>query len=353
METIIDITVDGTYRAHMSNDSLKRRTVEEDADLRMRSIIEEFGSLGPDIQDIAVKMLAHSSAFLGFIDYVRASSQHPQRTRLIDVGSEFQEHFKGNIASDRSMSWTTALNAHQPDILRQALSENVMLTEDRVRAGWHSVHSPMSQDHGYMMVGAKVPEYGHVDHAAQKSLVGKLFPESVGAHQNIRHPSNTLENILGLRSGRVHIFLADEALQHMDGIALDSSYLRAEADELIVFTMHARFFFICSAKDLTDWLKTESARQAFGDKLRLHGHKYPATLEDLQKYDPVRTVLSLQDFIFQKAASITKIPQDKLSVTYFGALDRQNNPPHLTWNTPVVVEQLQAQQKLMELLVQK
>lgn len=330
----------------MPRDSLRKREVDGGAETHMLGILEEFGILESDAQELAIKMLANSTPFLNFIERIRKGNDDVKgQTRLIDVGTAFQQKFTRH----RDVSWTEAVSQDQPDILRKHLQRDIGLLDRNVRAGWHSILTHV-QDNRYMMAAAKTEHYSTVQN--QGAVLDSTFPNRANAYNNIRHPSNKLETGLGLRSGRVHFFLADDALKNIDGIALHKSYLDAAPDELIVFTMHARFFFICPAKELCDWLKSQDARDAFGnDRLRIQNHRYPATEADINRHNPMRD-FSIDDFLRSKGENIARIPKDRIGGAYLSAMDRTLQPltPHLNWNTEIVAQQLDVHKRVSAVL---
>ena len=318
----------------MASISLRNREIDGDLDENMRKMLEEFGVLEDDAKEIAVKMLAHSRPFVDFIEHVRTQDGEGRpQTRLIDVGEKFQTQFRNTVAPTHGISWTEALSLNQPDILRNTIGRDLSLTDRNVKAGWHSVLTPKGAGNGSLIIGAKMSQYHSVQD--QGKVLENTFPEHLDGYRNIRHSSSHLESDLGLRSGRIHFFLADDALKNVLGVAPHKSYLEAEPNELIVFTMHARFFFVCLAKDLSDWLKSAGAREAFGeDRLRMQGHKYPATEADIQRVNPMRD-FSIESFLQSKGGDLQRIPANNLGGAYLGAMDRalQTRAPHLKWNT--------------------
>lgn len=344
----------------MKNIILAERQISPEAEAEMSQLLKQFGTLQEDAHAIAIHMLASSQSFTSFLHYVqKQGAASCQRTRLVDVGPAFAQQYIESRSSPNQWKatepWMGMLYRHDKNAVANALGV-AEVDNNTVRTGTHSLLTPTSSvfQQGCILLGAATKDGYGIDGNAQDKMFTTLFPRH-GSYSADRLKNERLEQLVGMRSGFIHFFLAEDALANMDGIALHSSYYTPDRSDChIIFTMHERFFFICGLNDLSAWLKTDEARKSYANKIRISGHRYPATVDDLKYCNP-SAVFSIEEFVREKAASITKIPSNKLAGSYLSAVDKRamEVSPHLTWNTPAIAEHLDIHNKILRAMKER
>lgn len=344
--------------------SLRKTEVPEGIAEHSRELIGSISSLDDEMLDVATRLVGVSEPFRKFIEYIHEFGT-PGMTRLIDVSEEFRRAFAAKIGpfnrgetspDEEPPNWMSFLLKLYPHILRGNLSHHY--TE--LSEGWHSIHSPDTERYedakgkGLLMYCARRPLVSGMPAEGQRNVLSEFFPDIADMYGNPRLPSNKLESKTNLRHGRINIFLSDDALANFEGLAMHKSMaFGAKGNEVIVFPIHTRLLFACKAEELASWLMTNEARFAYGDKLRIQGHKFDATVDDLAKVD-TKALPSLKGFWSWKERAVLegKIPLDVLPKAYIGQVDKvlKLQTPHLSWRNETIMEALQVRQNLERFL---
>jgi hypothetical protein len=294
----------------------------------------------PQTEDTIAKMLAYSEPFLSFLRYVEEQpGAHPQNAKVIDVGADFQREFASK-GKKTGMSWTGYLLYKHPDIFQKCLGRDFARSA-YINEGWHSVLTPAKPEDGFAMIAAKLSSFGRLDYNIQKKMLRTLFPDR-GEYRNIRYSSEEMESCTGLRVGRVHFFLADDALSNFSAIGIHKTYTEENIrpNALVGMTMHARFLFVCSAKDLQDWFKTNEARFAFSDKMRVEGYLHPVTQTDIERISADQRT-AIEEAINGKTARYRagQITADRdMADMYLRAIQTTLGNTRLDWKNSLVAQ---------------
>ncbi|MFC1748496.1 hypothetical protein ACFL2V_06775 [Pseudomonadota bacterium] len=337
--------------------SLRKTEVPDESASEARALLSGMSNLSPDTLEIAIKLLGDSVPFNEFMRFVQ-ESEDPNAARIIDVGEEFRRNYASTKESsdDPAPNWMSHLLSEHPTIV----AENTDGKMRPIQEGWHAIHSPEKQrypeleKHGLLMFCARRPIATGFASEGQFKVLSTFYPDIADKYRNVRETSNRLESRTNLRHGRINIFLSGGALKQFEGIALHKSMAFGASDnELIVFPMHSRFLFVCRTVDLQEWLKTNQAREAYDDKLRIQGHKFPATPKDLQTVD-TKALPSLDGFWSWKADAVRsgKIPLEALPQAYLGKVEKTLGAiaPHLSWRNDAILGALQVKQRLAKLM---
>ena len=291
-----------------------------------------------DLGNTILKMLGHSSPFLSLLSYVESYGEEKGLTKILPINEGFRRLYKENLRGDGR----TLVGALTQAYYRELEAVGLPTHAAKVHSAWHGVLTTFDPEDDFLMVGARVKGTGALNLDQICNLLYTFELEKVNAYANHRMGDEHLEALIGQKTGAVNIFLADQALEGAAGVFLNKSHVaKTSAGDVIIFTMHPDFAFVCSAKDFQSWLKTNAARSAFDDKLRVESHLFPATVADFEAL-PGNVVARVVNNVRGRAEVIRRhsLNEDSEAAALMGAIQAALKSTGIDWRNRKILDQI-------------